>query len=421
MSEETNKQGSLFQQVLMQMDIAAQHLDLDPIFLEKLRHPKRSLIVSIPILMDDGHLEVFTGYRIQYDMTRGPAKGGIRYHPQVNLDEMIALAALMTWKCALVNIPFSGAKGGVRCNASNMSASELERITRRFISEIILVIGPQMDITAPDMYTNEKVMAWIMDTYSMHVGYSVPEIVTGKPISIGGTQGRKEATGLGLVFTILEAARYLKINVNRAKVAVQGFGNVGACAAKSLDDRGARIVAVSDSKGGIYNEKGLAIKKLIQYKERTRGPLMEFEDGQPISNEELLSLPCDILIPAAIGSQITGENAPKVQAKVVAEGANAPVTMEGHKILMEKGVFIIPDILGSAGGVTVSYFEWLQGIQKYFWTLAQVNSKLEEIMSSSFRQVMRVCMAKKVDTRTAALMIGLERVVEAAKLRGLYP
>jgi glutamate dehydrogenase (NAD(P)+) len=412
--EEIDKQEGAFQQVLMQMDLAAQQLDLDPVFLEKLRHPKRSLIVSVPILMDDGHLEVFTGYRVQYDMVRGPAKGGIRYHTQVNLDEMTALAALMTWKCALVNIPFSGAKGGVKCDAGKMSRRELERLTRRSI-------GPQMDIPAPDMYTNEEVMAWIMDTYSMHVGYSVPEIVTGKPISIGGTQGRKEATGLGLVFTILEAARYLKINVNKARVAIQGFGNVGACAAKSLDNQGARIVAVSDSRGGIYNEKGLAIKRLIQYKMRSRGPVKEFEDGQPISNEELLSLPCDILIPAASGGQITEENAAKVQAKVLAEGANAPVTMEADKILMEKDVFIIPDILGSAGGVTVSYFEWLQGIQKYFWTLAQVNSKLEEIMTSSFRQVMRISTAKKVGTRTAALMIGVERVAEAAKLRGLYP
>lgn len=412
--------AGLFSQVLSQMDAATQLLDLNPIFLEKLRHPKRSLMVSVPILMDDGRLEVFTGYRIQYDMVRGPAKGGIRYHPGVNLDEMTALAALMTLKCALVNIPFSGAKGGVRCDPTKMSLRELERLTRRFISEIILIIGPQIDIPAPDMYTNEQVMAWIMDTYSMHVGYSVPEVVTGKPVSIGGTLGRKEATGLGLVFTILEAARFLKINMKGATVAIQGFGSVGACAAKFLDAQGARVIAVSDSKGGIYAEKGLPIKRLIQHKERT-GQVRDFADGHIITNEELLSLSCDILVPAASEAQITEENAPQVKARIVAEGANAPVTLEAHKVLVDKGIFVLPDILASAGGVTVSYFEWLQGIQKYFWNLAQVNSKLEEIMVSAFRQVTRVVTAKKVDTRTAAYMIGIERVAEAARMRGLYP
>lgn len=414
------KEASLFQQVLARMDAAAKHLDIDPIFLEKLRHPRRSLIVSVPILMDDGHLEVFEGYRVQYDITRGPCKGGIRYHPSVNLDEVTGLAALMTWKCSLMNIPFGGAKGGVRCDTTKMSRGEIERLTRRYTSEIIIFIGPQTDIPAPDMYTDEQVMAWIMDTYSMQVGHSVPEVVTGKPISVGGTYGRKEATGLGLVFTISEAAKFLKIDMSSARVAVQGFGNVGACAAKFLDTQGARVIAVSDSKGAIFNEKGLPIKRLIQYKERT-GAVINFDDSQPLTQEELLALPCDILVPAATGGVINADNAKEVKAKVLAEGANAPVTDQADKILYEKGIFIIPDILASAGGVTVSYFEWVQGIQKYFWTLGQVNSKLEEIMTAAFRQVMRTAAAKKVDTRTAALMIGIERVAEAAKLRGLYP
>ncbi len=411
---------SAFAQVLAQMDAATRHLDLDPLFLEKLRHPKRSLIVSVPILRDDGRLEVFEGYRVQYDMTRGPTKGGIRYHPSVTLDEVTALAALMTWKCALVGIPFGGAKGGVRCDTRRMSRGEIERLTRRYTSEIIIMIGPQVDIPAPDMYTDEQVMAWIMDTYSMQVGHSVPEVVTGKPIGIGGTAGRKEATGRGLVFVILEAVKHLKMNIQGSKVAIQGFGNVGSSAARFLSAQEAKIIAVSDTRGAIYNENGLDIRALIQHKAQT-GSVADFKESERIDGEELLPLPCDILVPAAEGGQITKDNAPKISCRILAEAANAPVTLEADPILNDKGIFVIPDILASAGGVTVSYFEWVQGLQKYYWSLAQVNSRLEEIMTKAFRDVIRVATEKKVDNRTAALMIGIQRVAEPAQARGLYP
>jgi len=405
---------------LAQLDEAAEKLNLDPGIHQRLRRPQRALVVSVPTLMDDGHLEVFTGYRVQHDSTLGPTKGGIRYHPDVTLDEVTALAMLMTWKCALMGLPYGGAKGGVCCNPIEMSMAELERMTRRYTSEIILLIGPDLDIPAPDLYTNEQVMAWIMDTYSMQKGMTVPGVVTGKPLLLGGSLGRTEATGRGVYYVLLEAARELKLDLQGATVAVQGFGNVGSVAARLLYEHGSKVVAVSGSKGGLYNPKGLDISALLRHAE-AKEPLMAFQGGDPISNEELLELSCDILIPAALEEQITEKNADRIKAKVLAEGANAPTTPEADKILIDRGVFILPDILANAGGVTVSYFEWVQDLQYYFWKEQEINQRLQEIMTGAFQRVLHFAEERKVDMRTAALMLGVKRVADGHRLRGLYP
>ena len=405
---------------LQQLDHAAERLELDPGAHERLRNPEKILTVSIPTKMDDGTLRVFTGHRVHHSLARGPAKGGLRYHPDVTLDEVKALAMWMTWKCAVVGIPFGGGKGGVVCNPKEMSDGELERMTRRFTSELMGIIGPDKDIPAPDVYTNPATMAWIMDTYSTNVGYSVPSVVTGKPLSVGGSEGRDEATGRGSALVIREAMKYLKMDVSGATVAVQGFGNAGTVTALLLARKGLKIIAVSDSRGGIYRSKGLNIEAVMKHK-RDTGSVVDFPDSDRITNEELLTLSCDVLVPAALENQITEENAGAVQAKIIAEAANGPTTPVADEILHDRGLFLIPDILANAGGVTVSYFEWVQGIQKYFWNESEVNAKLEDIICQSFGEVVSLREKEQVDMRMAAYMLAVGRVAEAIEIRGLYP
>ena len=370
--------------------------------------------------MDDGHIHRFEAYRVQHSSVRGPAKGGIRYHPQVTLDEVKALATWMTWKCAVVNIPFGGAKGGVTCDPKRMSQGELERMTRRYTSAILPLIGPEQDIPAPDVYTNPQTMAWIMDTYSMTKGYPIPGVVTGKPIGLGGSLGRNEATGRGVFYTIQCACEHLGMPLKGATVAVQGFGNAGSIAAQMLHEAGARIVAVSDSTGCIFNRNGLDIPELMRMKALT-GRVAKFPESEPISPAELLALPCDILLPAALENTVHAENASAVCAKIVAEAANGPLTPAADRILESKGVFIIPDILCNAGGVTVSYFEWVQDEQHLFWDAQDVYNRLERVMKTAFRDVLKIHVEKNVSMRIAANMLGIGRVAEAVKLRGIYP
>ncbi|MCL4464682.1 MAG: Glu/Leu/Phe/Val dehydrogenase [Chloroflexi bacterium] len=403
-----------------QVDIVAEKLKLDAGIREILRKPKRELAVNFPVRMDDGSVRCYTGYRVQHNLSRGPAKGGIRYHPDVTIDEVRALSMWMTWKCAVVNIPYGGAKGGVICDPKKMTLPELERLTRRYTTEISIIIGPERDIPAPDVNTNARTMAWIMDTYSMHKGYSVPAVVTGKPIAIGGSEGRAEATGRGCMYTVLEALKHLKMEPTRTATAVQGFGNVGATTALLLHEQGSRIIGLSDSRGGIYNPKGLDPHKALRYKQET-GALADFPDSDPISNAELLALPCDILVPAALENQITVRNADKVRAKIVAEGANGPTTPEADEILYQKGIFLIPDVLANAGGVTVSYFEWVQDLQNLFWDVDEINRRLERIMVRSFQEVLNNSQCVEVNMRTAAYCLAVRRVAEATTTRGLYP
>jgi len=408
------------QVALLQLEIAADKLGLDEGLKLKLQNPKRILIVTFPVKMDNEALKVFTGYRIQHSLTRGPGKGGIRYHPSVDLDEVKALAAWMTWKAAVVNIPYGGAKGGVQCNPKEMSKGELERLTRRYTWEIAPLIGPEKDIPAPDVYTNAETMAWIMDTYSSLQGYSVPGVVTGKPVAVGGSLGRNEATAQGCVYTIQEAMKHLGMDLEKATVAIQGYGNAGFNAAQIIHNLSAKIIAVSDSKGGIYNADGLDPARVQKYKDET-GSVFDYGEADNITNEELLALDCDILIPAAMENQITVENAHKVRAKVIAEAANGPTTPSADDILFDKGIFVIPDILCNAGGVTVSYFEWVQNIQSLFWTLEEVNNQLARIMRRSFWDVAAITKKEKVHMRTAAWMLGVGRVAEATRLLGIYP
>ncbi len=402
-----------------QFDIVAERLNLDPNVASRLRRPDRALIVSVPTRLDSGQVRVFTGYRVQHNDVLGPFKGGLRYHPGVSLGEVFALSMWMTWKCALAGLPLGGAKGGVACDPRELSRSELQGMTRRFTAEILNFIGPEVDIPAPDMGTNEQVMAWIMDTYSQHKGHSVPEIVTGKPVAIGGTLGRKEATGRGVVYTVVEAAKHLKIDLSRSSVAIQGFGNVGLVTAKDLAQLGVKVIAVSDRSGGLIDQRGLALEDLIQHKETT-GKLEGFPHAERISGKELLELDCDILIPAADELQITKENASRLQCKILAEGANGPTSLEADKVLEKKGIFILPDVLANAGGVIVSYFEWVQDLQNFFWTEAEVNLKLREMMTRSFREVLQMSEKEKVGMRLAAQMIGVSRVAHAMLWRGLY-
>ncbi|HEV8198944.1 MAG TPA: Glu/Leu/Phe/Val dehydrogenase [Candidatus Polarisedimenticolia bacterium] len=409
-----------FQIAMQQFDTAAGHLKLEPWLYGVLKAPKRQLIVSVPTKMDDGSIHVFEGYRVQHSMARGPAKGGIRYHPQVTLDEVKALASWMTWKCATVGIPYGGGKGGIVCDPKNMSQRELENMTRRYASEISVIIGPERDIPAPDVYTNAQTMAWIMDTYSMTAGETVLGVVTGKPLPIGGSQGRNEATARGCQFVVREACKEKKITLRGAKVAVQGFGNAGSIAARLLHEDGAVIIAVSDSSGGIHNDKGLDIAAVEAHKGRT-GSLKGYAEAGSISNEKLLELECDVLVPAALENQITAENAPRVKAKIVAEAANGPTTPTADEILHKNGVFLIPDILANAGGVTVSYFEWVQSLQSFFWEEKQVNEHLEKIMIRSFHEVLGIAKKYDVHMRTAAYILAVGRVAEATRIRGIYP
>jgi len=410
-----------FETAKRQVDIVADLIGLDGGFREMLKHPKRELTVNFPVKMDDGSLRVYTGHRVQYNMARGPCKGGIRYHPQVTLDEVRALAAWMTWKCAVVNIPYGGAKGGVICDPKAMSKTELEHLTRRYASEISLIIGPEIDIPAPDVYTDSQTMSWIMDTYSMQKGYSVPGVVTGKPISLGGSEGRGEATGRGCAYTIREAAKDAGVRVKGGTVAVQGFGNAGSVAANLLhDEQGAVIVAASDSKGGIYKADGFNPHAVEEYKQK-HGSVVGFPGAKSMSNEELLEAKVDILVPAALENVITGKNADRIQAKIVAEAANGPTLPEADTVLFQKKITVLPDILANAGGVTVSYFEWAQDIQGFFWPLEEVNQRLERVMVRSYADVHKVAVERKVHNRTAAYVLAIQRVVDAMRTRGFYP
>ena len=404
---------------IQQFDIAADRLGVDPNVARRLRRPDRALIVSVPTRMDDGGVKVFTGYRVQHNDVLGPFKGGIRYHPAVNLGEVAALAMWMTWKCSLVGLPLGGAKGGIACDPAELSRHELQSMTRRFTAEIINVIGPEVDVPAPDMGTGEQVMAWIMDTYSQHKGHAVPEIVTGKPVAIGGTLGRREATGRGVVYMILEAAKHLNIDLTRCTAVVQGFGNVGSVAVKELANIGVKVIGVSDRTGGFVDEKGLPVEKLLELADKNHS-LEGCPYGDKISNEELLELKCDVLVPAALEMQITKANAAKIHCRILAEGANGPTTPDADTILRENGIFLIPDILANAGGVVVSYFEWVQDLQNFFWNEVEVNSKLREILVKSFHEVLRMSEKHGVDMRLAALMIGIDRVTRAMLWRGLY-
>lgn len=402
-----------------QFEIASEKLKLDENVGTRLKSPDRALVVSVPTRMDDGSVKVFTGYRVQHSDTLGPFKGGIRYHPDVNLGEISALAMWMTWKCSLVGLPLGGAKGGITCDPRELSRNEIQGMTRRYTAEILDFIGPEVDIPAPDMGTDEQVMAWIMDTYSQHKGHAVPGVVTGKPVSIGGTLGRRDATGRGVVYTIVEAAKHVGLDLQRCSAVVQGFGNVGSVTARDLANLGVKIVAVSDRSGGFRNDKGLPVDDLISYKVRNRR-LEGFSEAEKISGGDLFKLKCDILIPAAGEMQITADNAGSIDCRLVAEGANGPTTLEADEILRERGIFVIPDILANAGGVIVSYFEWVQDLQNFFWVEDEVNRKLRDILTRTFHEVLRMSEKEHVNMRLAALMIGIRRVSQAMLWRGLY-
>ena len=399
----------------------AQIMGLDDNIRERLLFPQKTHIVTLPFRRDEYHLvENVFGYRVQHLLSMGPTKGGIRYHEDVNLGEVSALAMWMTWKCALINLPFGGAKGGVRIDPTGLSRRELQRLTRRFTSEIIDIIGPDKDIPAPDMGTDEQVMAWIMDTYSQQAGYTVPGVVTGKPVVLGGSLGRREATGRGLVYLVEAAAKHMGLSLDGATAVIQGFGNVGSNTARFLDEDGVKVVAVSDVTTGIYNANGLSLKDVFEYCDENRF-LSGYPDADEVTNEELLELPCDILTPAALQNQITGDNAARLKCKLLAEGANGPTTLEADEILNDREIFVLPDVLGNAGGVTVSYFEWVQDTQNYMWTLEEINSRLHNILIDAFERTVRRTSSDKVDMRTAALIEGINRVTQAKLLRGIFP
>ena len=409
-----------FVEVQTRIDAICQRMNIEEGINARLKICERELIVNFPVKMDDGTTKIFTGYRVQHNDTRGPAKGGIRYHPDVTLDETRALAALMTLKVAVANIPFGGAKGSVACNPKVMSLSELERLTRRYASEISILIGPESDIPAPDVGTNPQIMAWIMDTYSMNKGYSVLGVVTGKPIEVGGSRGRLEATGRGCMICAQLASRHLGISLEGAKVAVQGFGNAGATSAKLLAEKGCQIIAVSDSGGGIYNPNGLDVESAIRQKTET-GTVVGFKDAENITDLELLGLGCDILIPAAIEHRLHKDNASSVKAKMVIEAANGPTTAEADDILHDNGIYVLPDILANIGGVVVSYFEWVQGLQAFFWSEREVNQRLTEVMDNAFHEVLEISLREKADMRTAAYMLAIDRLSRAMTIRGIFP
>ena len=410
-----------FRLAVAQFDQAAEAMELDHNLRERLKLPQRSLIVSLPVRMDDGRVEVYTGYRVQHDSSRGPTKGGIRYHPDVNLGEVAALAMWMTWKCALANLPYGGAKGGVAIAPKQFSQSELQRLTRRYAAEIFPVIGPDKDVPAPDVGTDSQVMAWIMDTYSQQVGYSVPGVVTGKPLSIGGSLGREEATGRGVVCVTMEALRHLKLDIRNTTVAIQGFGNVGTHTARIMQECGARVIAVSDVSGGIYNSNGLNIPELLTRYRIAGQSLRDTKLGDWLSNDELLQLDCSVLVPAALSEQITERNAAKLRCRILAEGANGPTTLEADRILQDQGIFIIPDILANSGGVIVSYFEWVQDVQRFFWNATDIQERLQDILITAFHRTLQFSVSKKSSMRMAALMSGIDKVAQAHLHRGLYP
>ncbi|MGH9555869.1 MAG: Glu/Leu/Phe/Val family dehydrogenase [Terriglobales bacterium] len=409
-----------FRIAMRQFDTAADRMNLDPGLREILRRPRRALTLSLPVKMDDGSIRVFEGYRVQHNTARGPCKGGIRYHPNVTYDEVQALASWMTWKCATVGLPFGGAKGGIICDPNSMSKNELERLTRRYAYEISPFIGPDRDIPAPDVYTDAQVMAWIMDTYSMTHGHSAPGVVTGKPTFLGGSFGRNEATARGCVFVIRAACDVLNIKISSATAAIQGFGNAGSIAAELLAKDGVTVIAVSDSRGGILNRKGLDVAAVLEHKEKT-GSVVGFPGTEAISGEAILEVECDILVPAALENQITLENAARVKAKIVAEAANGPTTPGADAVLHQKGVFVIPDILANAGGVTVSYFEWVQDLQELFWDEDEVNRKLEKMMVKAFKDVHVTAKRYSADMRTGAYILAIGRVAEATSSRGIWP
>jgi glutamate dehydrogenase (NAD(P)+) len=405
---------------LQQYDRAADKLDLGPAVRDVLRHPKREVTVHFPVQLDDGSTRVFTGYRVWHNVTRGPAKGGIRFHPDTDIDDMRALAMWMTWKCACVKIPYGGAKGGVTCDPKALSLRELERMTRRYTTEIADMLGPDSDIPAPDVNTNQQVIAWMMDTFSMHRGYSVPGVVTGKPVSIGGSEGRYEATGRGTVYTIQEAAKVLGFELGGARVVVQGYGSVGQSVARFISELGARVIAVSDSKGGVFAGDGLDLPLITRHKQET-GSVTGAPRTRPISNAELLELDCDILVPAALEGVITEHNASRIHARLIAEGANGPTTPEADDILRSRQITVIPDVLCNAGGVTVSYFEWVQDREEFFWTIDEINARLRRVMVRAFEDVHHTAVEHDVDMRLAAYMLAVNRVAEATLTRGIYP
>ncbi len=416
----TIRKDNAYDVAMENFETAADAMQLDRDTREMIKYPERMLTVSVPVRMDDGHIHRFEGYRVQHSSVRGPAKGGIRYHPQVTLDEVKALATWMTWKCAVVNIPFGGAKGGITCDPKHMSQGELQRMTRRYTSAILPIIGPEQDIPAPDVYTNPQTMAWIMDTYSMTKGYSVPGVVTGKPISLGGSLGRNEATGRGVFYTLECACDFLGIPLKGATVAVQGFGNAGSITAQLLYEAGAKIIAVSDSTGCVFNRDGLNVPELINMKTLC-GHVDGFPESEPIHPQDLIALDCDILVPAALENVVHADNARGVRARIIAEAANGPLTPEADRILESKGAFVIPDILCNAGGVTVSYFEWVQDEQHLFWEAQDIYNRLERVMKTAFRDVLKIHLDKKVPMRIAANMLGISRVAEAVQIRGIYP
>ena len=410
-----------FDMACEQFDLVADRLQIGQVERERVKYPKRSFVVAVPVRMDDGRVEVFSGYRVQHHLSLGPTKGGLRFHPDVTLGEVAALAMWMSWKCALTNLPYGGAKGGVACDPRKLSIGEMERLTRRFTQELIPFIGPQIDIPAPDVGTNEQAMAWIMDTYSNHHGHSVPGVVTGKPVNLGGSLGRREATGRGVGYLIGRAMDAIGMQTKDSTIGVQGYGNVGSVAASSLAKHGARIIAVSDALGGIYNAKGIDLGRLDAHVTATRS-VTGFSEAEPITNAQLLELKCDVLVPAALERQITAKNAPRLQCRILAEGANGPTTPDADVIIDQRGdIFVIPDILANAGGVVVSYFEWVQDLQSFFWTEAEVVDRLFRILESAFVQTTGYARQNKVSMRMAALPLGIKRVWEAKKQRGLFP
>jgi len=409
-----------YHMAVQQFEAAADKLNLSEDMREILRQPKRELTVNFPVRLDSGRIKTFTGYRVQHNVNRGPAKGGIRYSPEVTLDEVKALAMWMTWKCAVVGIPYGGAKGGVICDPKHMSPGELERLTRRYATEISIIISPHSDIPAPDVNTNAQVMAWIMDTYSMHEGYSIPAVVTGKPLSIGGSEGRNDATATGVLFVTRQAAKCIGMPLKGARVSIQGYGNAGAIAARLFHNDGCKVVAVSDTSGGIYNESGLDPATVLRFKQE-RGNVSGYPHAQRISVQDVLEVPCDILVPAATEGVITAANADSVQARIVSEAANGPTTPEADAILFKKEVLVVPDILANAGGVTVSYFEWVQDLQSFFWGVEEITQKLEVIMNRAFAAVADKADQFSCDMRLAANMLAISRVAEATQVRGIYP
>ncbi|HKG43435.1 MAG TPA: Glu/Leu/Phe/Val dehydrogenase [Gaiellaceae bacterium] len=410
----------LYRTALAQYEQALPHADVEDFVAERLRYPERSLVVSVPVKLDSGRWTVFPGYRVQHSTVLGPTKGGVRYDPEVTLGECAALAMWMTWKCALLRLPYGGAKGGVRCGPLELSQNELQKITRRFTSELLPIIGPQKDIPAPDMATNEQTMAWMMDTYSMEIGHAVPEVVTGKPISLGGSLFRHEATGAGVVMVIEQACKRLGWSLGDQRCVVHGFGNVGGIAATELHERGATVVAVADVSGGVHDERGLDVAALRAFAEE-RGSLADWADGERVTNEELLELPCDVLVLAAREDQVNADNAPRLQAKLIAEGANGPTSLEADAILADRGIRVLPDVLTNAGGVTVSYFEWVQDLGRLFWDRREIRAKLAEQLGDAFDRVWALSEARELSLRSAALVAGIREVAGALRSRGIYP